>query len=325
VPGEDTPKWLRDWIELQAELQSPSGEATIPPKNATDEKNGGREDERESGKDNPSGPSADFAALIDAIKREGVAYRKEEQREDRGKRFREWTTIGLIFVTFCAVCWQVHEMIKVYEPIRLQAEAAQKSAQAASRAADAANAQAEALGSEAEAVSKQAAAAIAAAKATHDSMIAAQRAWIGPQNAAFSAEPKIGDQIDVTIQYLNTGREPGTSFSYDIDPFAVQEQSPEFGQRVNPFMIGCFQKTEAPPGQVVYASTGFSNYNLNAKLAKELVDNDVISGQKVIVIQGCFVYITEQAVRHSFFCYFYKQGFTKLQNLNICPTGHNAD
>src|SRR5262245_56475078 len=59
-----------------------------------------------------------FAQLIAAIRGEGAAERAEEQREDRGKKFREWTTIILIALTFIAVCWQVHEMIKVYEPIK---------------------------------------------------------------------------------------------------------------------------------------------------------------------------------------------------------------
>jgi hypothetical protein len=61
--------------------------------------------------------------LIKTIESEGRAYRKEEQDEDRGKKRREWVTIALIALTFIAVCYQVYEMIKVYEPIREQAEA----------------------------------------------------------------------------------------------------------------------------------------------------------------------------------------------------------
>jgi hypothetical protein len=70
--------------------------------------------------DDQSGLSPDFKALIHTIRREGRAYRKEEQREDRAKRFREWITIALIALTFIAVCYQVHEIIKVYDPIRDQ-------------------------------------------------------------------------------------------------------------------------------------------------------------------------------------------------------------
>jgi hypothetical protein len=294
-------------------------------KNASDEEVAPYEQEWKSGGDDQNSFSAGISALIHAIRYEGRANRREERREDSGKAFREKLTIGLIALTLFAVGWQVREMVRVYEPIKEQADAAQKSAEAASRAAAASNEQAGALKREAEAIGKQAAAAIDASKATNDSMVAAQRAWVGPQNASFAAEPKVGNDIDATIQYLNTGREPATGFSYALDPFAVAEQSPQFGARVTPFMTKCFQTKEITPGQVVYASTGFSSYSLNSKIAKELVDADVVSGKKSIVIQGCFIYFTEQAVRHSFFCYFYKQGFTKFQNLNICQSGHYAD
>ena len=86
----------------------------------------------------PDRPSADFAALIDTIIAEGRAYRREEQREDRGKKRRDWVTIVLIGLTFGAVCWQVHEMIKVYDPIKTQADAAKISADAAKVASEAA-------------------------------------------------------------------------------------------------------------------------------------------------------------------------------------------
>src|SRR5690348_3124680 len=80
-----------------------------------------------------SRPSADLSALIDVIREEGHAYRKEEQLEDSGKKVREWITIGLIALTLIAVGWQVYEMVKVYEPIKAQAEASQRAAEAATK------------------------------------------------------------------------------------------------------------------------------------------------------------------------------------------------
>ena len=68
-------------------------------------------------------PSTDFAALIDAIANEGSANRAEEKREDGGKQFRDWVTILLLIATTGGVYWQVAEMIKVYEPIKKQADA----------------------------------------------------------------------------------------------------------------------------------------------------------------------------------------------------------
>jgi hypothetical protein len=262
--------------------------------------------------------SADFAALIDTIKDEGSAYRKEEQREDRGKRFREYITIFLIAATFAAVCYQVYEMIKVYDPIREQAEASGKQAVEAKRAADATVKAAEAAIKQSEIAAKQ-------AEYAEKSLGQAQRAWIGPTNATFATEPKLGEGFDITILYQNTGREPALNFSYEADVFSVGEQSPEFGNRVAPFMKKCLARNTIQAGQVVYPSSGFSQYNLFMKTNTELVDDAVVAGEKVIVLQGCFVYLTGQIVRHSFFCYFYKSKFTKIANLNICPAGHYAD
>jgi hypothetical protein len=71
----------------------------------------------------PDRPSADFAALIDAIRDEGDANRKEEQTEDRGRKYREVIVICLLCFNLVAICWQVWEMVKVYDPIKTQTEA----------------------------------------------------------------------------------------------------------------------------------------------------------------------------------------------------------
>jgi hypothetical protein len=92
---------------------------------------GAKGNQRSSGDDNEDRPSPDFAALIDAMKAEGRANRAEEKREDRSKVLREWLTILLIALTFGAIVKQVVEMVKVYEPIKTQGEAMQRSAKAA--------------------------------------------------------------------------------------------------------------------------------------------------------------------------------------------------
>ena len=61
-----------------------------------------------------------------------------EKREDRWENFREWVTVALLICTTVGVIWQVHEMMKVYGPIKDQAVANQQSAAAAKMAAEAA-------------------------------------------------------------------------------------------------------------------------------------------------------------------------------------------
>ena len=108
MPDDDDPKWLRDWKGSETELRIPSGETAIPPQDAAEEKDGPGPEERDPGNNNKGGPSPDFAALIDAIGREGQANRAEEKREDRGKSFREWLTLIFIVATTSGVFYQAH-------------------------------------------------------------------------------------------------------------------------------------------------------------------------------------------------------------------------
>jgi len=141
--------------------------------------------------------AADFAALINTIKSEGIAFRKEEQREDRGKKFREWITVVLVTLTLVAIGWQVHEMIKVYEPIRSQAEAARI--------------QADALIKQVETSTK--------------AMESAQRAWVGAENISLTSAPALGEPIDIWIHYQNSGREPATGFFYAVFPYVTKAKA----------------------------------------------------------------------------------------------------
>ena len=75
-------------------------------------------------------PSSDVAALIHAIRDEGRATRKEENSEDRRKQLLDIVTIILVSLTLIAVFMQVHEMVKVYDPIKTQADAARSQADA---------------------------------------------------------------------------------------------------------------------------------------------------------------------------------------------------
>ena len=174
----------------------------IPPKNPLQNEPGSSGDRKKRAEDNENwAPSADFAALIKTIKNQGRAYRREEQREDRGHARRERITIGLLFLTVIGIFWQIYEMIHVYGPIHEQAVASGKQATASEKAA--------------EATTRAAAAATRQSENSDRAMIQAQRAWLGPRNATFSAEPKIGEFIDVTIEYQNTGREPALNFAYE--------------------------------------------------------------------------------------------------------------
>lgn len=301
-------------IGMHYREKPPSGEASIDSTNATGRKNRGEKDDGEPGEYDHGSPSSDFAALIHTIEKEGIAYRKEEQREDRGKKLREWVTIGLIALTFGAVCWQVHEMIKVYEPIREQAEAAEKSASAAAAQATAAKTQADAMTKQTETSAR--------------AIVAADRAWVGPEGAHLESKPAVGQKNKIIVQYQNTGKEPAIGFVYAAFPFVVTVQEDASGKAANTMFENMQKCINTPPALlagVVFPTSGFTSGNLFTPIDGALIDQDVVDSKKFLILQGCFAYQTDNVVHHSAFCFFYKVDQTDIGNLNICRSGNYAD
>jgi hypothetical protein len=148
---------------------------TVPTEKPFEQKPATNAKKGESAKPQPNSQPPDLAALIDAITTEGRIYRAEK-REDCGSSVREWITIGVITSSLIAVWWQVHEMIKVYEPIKDSADAAKTSADAARRSVDVAE----------------------------DGV----RAWIAPTNFSFVDLNNANDPLRVRVSYQNVGREP---------------------------------------------------------------------------------------------------------------------
>jgi hypothetical protein len=180
-----------------------------------------------------------------------------------------------------------------------------------------------------EAATKQAEAATENAKISRDSYIASQRAWVGPRNARIDAAPVVGKDLTIFVDYGNSGREPAIEMVYDTDPFTATEEENTNGKvtaHVNSFTAKC--KVMWKPGEagVVYPSAGLSTgYALTRVLDNSLIDDDVISGAKYIVIDGCFSYKTAETIHRSWFCYFYKAGRTPIGTWHICQTGNGAD
>jgi hypothetical protein len=266
-------------------------------------------------------PSADFAALIDAINAQGQANRQEEQTEDSGKKRREWLTISLLLGTVVLLRYQVQEMQKVYDPIKKSAEAADMQAQAAVKQAEAANTQG--------VVAKtQANAAIDMAKAARDNTIAAERAWVGPNGATMVAVPTAGSSVSFVVNYQNSGRQPATSFLSNAQPFVVTVEQDKNGAITSENVKNinsCLGRSAVTGAQVVYPSTGFSSNQLTVPFDKNLIDDDVVKGNKIIGVTGCFVYETFNTTHHSTFCFFYKTGVTVVPNMNFCSSGAYAD
>jgi hypothetical protein len=305
---------------------SPTIQATA--EYAVEKKEGGDPEKGNANNNDKRSPSADFAALIDAIRQEASANRQEENREDRGQRFRDYLTLFFVMATAAGVFYQAHIFSGQLEEMQSASKQTEQLISANGKLAETGTQQAAAAVKQAEATDKQANALVQSADVSREGMILAQRAWVGPNNAAFTAEPAIGAPIDITVSYQNTGRQPALQFltSADVIPTTEEEdRNGKFPQRLSLYLERCKNTNEWPGGSVAYPSTGFSTYNFSLKTKDDFVDEAITKGDKLVVLQGCFLYRTFEAARHSYFCYFYKKGQTKIQNLNICTSGHYAD
>jgi uncharacterized protein YecT (DUF1311 family) len=276
----------------------------------------------EAGADDQFGSSPDFKALIHTIRGEGRAYRKEEQREDRGKRFREWITIILIALTLGAVSYQVYEMIKVYEPVKEQAEAAQIAADATKRAADAATRQSEIASRQADIATKQ-------ADNSDKAMMQAQRAWIGPRDARLESKPVAGQKNKFVVEYQNTGKEPALDFVFDAATLVstdAEETDGRTGKKMTDYLLKCVNTPARALAGVVFPTSGFAASQLSVDINEKMIDDDVAAGtNKALIVQGCFAYQTGNIVRHSAFCFFYRANRSDSAHLNVCLSGNYAD
>jgi hypothetical protein len=245
-----------------------------------------------------------LGALIKTIESEGRAYRKEEQDEDRGKKRREWITIILIALTFAAVCYQVYEMIKVYEPIKEQAEASKIAADAATTQSEIATKQSE---------------------NSERALVQAQRAWVGPSNVRIDGTVEIGRPISIVVDYTNSGKEPALNFVPAIDFFqstAEEDAGGAVTAKINAYFRGCKDVTSLRPGQVIFPNAG-NSFTLKTK--DDFVDQSLLDGNSILIVDGCLLYKSFDVIRHTYFCYFFNNKTTKPSNLNICSTGAGAD
>jgi hypothetical protein len=187
---------------------------------------------------------------------------------------------------------------------------------------------AEAAAKQAEAAEKQATAMADSAKAARDNLIASERAWVGPRNAKIDGAIEIGKSVDISIEYANTGHEPAQNFFSSVEGFMETDQDEKSGsslKKMMTFFESCQKSRNNIVGQVVFPTSGFSAYNLGAKLNPENVTQEFIDGKTTLIVQGCFLYESFSAFRHTYFCYFYNAKTTKPANLSICHIGDSAD
>jgi hypothetical protein len=167
-------------------------------------------------------------------------------------------------------------------------------------------------------------------KTINQTLVASNRAWVGPVGARLDAVPTIGKDIEISIPYLNTGREAALNFTPDIDAFIASPtddtQIGALGQKIRNYISNCFSTIPKQDAQVVYASGGtLLGSEVGHIFPKDKIDPELISGEKFLAILGCFTYVTFDHPRHSSFCFFYRNGKTQFDHLNAYKNGARAN
>jgi hypothetical protein len=187
----------------------------------------------------------------------------------------------------------------------------------------------------ADAAARQAEASIAAAKTSQDSMVASQRAWVGPTDATI-VTPVALAPLQATVLFSNTGRQPAPTFMvikpkfYTIEDWTNGLASKEIERARAECMALPMNDQNA---SVTFPTSGFTNfirrYDGTQKSLRDVerlsIPAEFLSGKQVVVLKGCFVSRTVDEIHRTSFCYFYQSKITDAAHLNYCAAGQAAN
>jgi hypothetical protein len=271
-------------------------------------------------------------ASIDRIANALESTQDQEQTDDDKRAVREKLTIGLLIATviFTALAdlifyWTLkdsHEnatqqLTKIDTQLGLMKSGSQQTDTQIAVNKDLASA-----------AKDQATAAHESGNAVRENTILSGRAWIGPSIVTINPTPVAGTPVTISIGFQNSGRVPATDLGVFIDDFFVTADEDKNGvsrARLDKNVGDCKARVPVNGAQVVYPSAGGVGQEMSSELDKSMVDEQFVSGGKILFVSGCFVYTTFNAPHHSAFCFYYRAGQTKPPSLSLCIDGGYAD
>lgn len=181
----------------------------------------------------------------------------------------------------------------------------------------------------------QAGAAKAMADVARDSFSSGQRAWLSPSQAAFADGVAIGEKIRPTIYHRNFGKSPALFVNVDMDIRIRPNESGHLSETTKKIIIddanACLRKNYGTVGAVVFPESLYS-YKYDAigrDTGTPFYDiaftDRMVSGEDVVIIDGCINYKTMGINAHTAFCFYYEAGESKVEALSICRIGNQAD
>jgi hypothetical protein len=175
-------------------------------------------------------------------------------------------------------------------------------------------------------------------KTLHETMVAADRAWIIPHLVKLTNVPVDGQKVDLFLTYGNTGREPASSVGYKSNSWSLSFETIIAADPIAP--AGLRKALEAKLTDTCSAAS--ENENLAVTYPTPLDGNGVpimvdpkwvtqpIIDRGFIIAEGCFAYKTMGSPHKSRFCFFWNKivdGFKPSEGrgyMSNCPAGNEA-
>jgi hypothetical protein len=156
---------------------------------------------------------------------------------------------------------------------------------------------------------------------------AAQRAWVEPRALLIDSGRAAGEKFTYTLSYVNVGNEPATNVVVQTDPYAVSvsERSQAIGWIAGENRT-CDIAHPNSGGIVIWPSARDANPKRLTYYSDGPPPNaeEVIRGEKFLVIDGCIGYETVGTVRYSGFCFYMRPNGHGQEQWQVVPCmNHN--
>ncbi len=188
-----------------------------------------------------------------------------------------------------------------------------KSADALERALAVANRQASALEN--------------ANKIASDALSAGKRAWVGVVNARIDGRLAANTDLALLVEYRNSGHEPATDLAVIQTPIVIETDKradPATLSRLEQFAQRCMAENYVGAG-IAFPSGDGQTYQAEAAIKASDIDDALVDGRKLVIVQGCIVYMTSGSIHHSSSCLYFQAGRTSPDHFSTCAKGAAAD
>jgi hypothetical protein len=160
----------------------------------------------------------------------------------------------------------------------------------------------------------------------HDTLVAANRAWLAPVGVATFGEITGDKDIQLNIYFENVGKGPAlhmrSAFWGGTTPNTNVADYESISLGENKTCDGLVSENET----VIFPSPGRLTWVMS-NIARKTILPSIQAGAGVLYLQGCFAYQTMNEIHHTWFCMVvYRNGkFSTINNTPLCKDGQGAD